>query len=81
MAELEAAGIDVLHDDRDERAGAKFATMDVIGIPYQLIIGPKGVKAGEVEIKVRRGGERRTVAIGAAVGEIAAAVKAQRHLA
>ena len=81
VAELEAAGIDVLHDDRDERAGAKFATMDVIGIPYQLIIGPKGVKAGEVEIKVRRGGERRTVAIGAAVGEIAAAVKAQRHLA
>ncbi len=58
---LEAAGIEVLVDDRDERPGAKFATMDVIGIPYQLIVGPKGVKAGEVEIKARRDGARRTL--------------------
>ncbi len=81
MAKLEAAGIDVLYDDRDERAGAKFATMDVIGIPYQLIIGPKGVKAGEAEIKVRQGGERRTVPMDGAVNEIIAAVQAARNLA
>ncbi|MFM9938954.1 MAG: proline--tRNA ligase [Hyphomicrobiaceae bacterium] len=81
MAKLEAAGIDVLYDDRDERAGAKFATMDVIGIPYQLIIGPKGVKAGEAEIKVRKGGERKTVPMDGAVNEIIAAVKAARMLA
>ena len=81
VAKLEAAGIDVLYDDRDERAGAKFATMDVTGIPYQLIIGPKGVKAGEAEIKVRKGGERKTVPMDGAVNEIVAAVKAQRLLA
>jgi prolyl-tRNA synthetase len=81
VAKLEAAGIDVLYDDRDERAGAKFATMDVTGIPYQLIIGPKGVKASEAEIKVRKGGERKTVPMDGAVNEIVAAVKAQRLLA
>ena len=56
---LQAAGIDVLYDDTDERAGAKFATMDLIGIPYQLIVGPKGVKGGEAEIKNRKTGERQ----------------------
>jgi prolyl-tRNA synthetase len=60
---LEAAGIEVLYDDTDERAGAKFATMDLIGIPYQVIVGPKGVKAGEIEIKDRRTGERETLPI------------------
>ncbi len=78
---LEAAGIDVLYDDRDERAGAKFATADVIGIPYQLIIGPKGVKAGEVEIKVRKTGERKTAPTTAGVAELIAAVTRERNLA
>jgi len=81
VAKLEAAGIDVLYDDRDERAGAKFATMDLIGIPYQLIIGPKGVKAGEAEIKIRKGGERRTVAMDKAVDEVISLVTAARNLA
>ncbi len=58
---LEAAGLDVLLDDTDERAGAKFATMDLIGIPYQVIVGPKGVKAGEIEIKDRKTGARETL--------------------
>src|SRR5438552_2073672 len=44
MSRLEKSGISVLYDDTDERAGAKFATMDLIGLPYQLIVGPKGVK-------------------------------------
>ena len=78
---LEAAGIEVLVDDRDDRPGAKFATMDLIGCPYQLIVGPKGVKAGEVEIKVRRDGARRTLAPDAAVAALVAEVTAGRRLA
>ena len=41
----------MLYDDRDERAGAKFATMDLIGLPWQVIVGPKGLAEGEVEVK------------------------------
>ena len=41
-AELQSAGLSVLYDDRDERAGAKFADMDLIGLPWQIIVGPKG---------------------------------------
>jgi len=76
---LESAGVDVLCDDRDERAGAKFATMDLIGIPFQLIVGPKGAKAGEVELKVRKGGERRNLPLDRAVAEVAALIKAARN--
>ena len=50
---LTARGVEVLHDDRDERPGAKFATADLIGIPYQVLIGPKGLAAGTVEVKTR----------------------------
>jgi prolyl-tRNA synthetase len=81
VKQLEQAGVDVLYDDRDERAGAKFATMDLIGIPYQIIIGPKGIKSGEAEIKVRKGGERRTVALDGAAAEVIDAIEARRHLA
>ena len=80
-AKLVAAGIEVLVDDRDDRPGAKFATMDLIGCPYQLIVGPKGVKAGEVEVKSRRGGERRTLAPDAAIQALAAEIRAARNLA
>ena len=51
------AGIEVLMDDRDERAGAKLATMELIGLPWQIVIGPRGVKNGVVEVKQRQGGE------------------------
>jgi prolyl-tRNA synthetase len=78
---LVAAGIDVLLDDRDERAGAKFASMDLIGIPYQLIVGPKGLKTGEVEIKTRKGGARETLSLDAAMKKLVDAVKSQRLLA
>ncbi|MBX3530718.1 MAG: proline--tRNA ligase [Rhizobiaceae bacterium] len=54
----EAAGLDVLYDDTDQRAGAKFATADLIGVPWQVIVGPRGVAAGEVEVKRRATGER-----------------------
>ena len=60
---LTAAGLDVLYDDTDQRAGGKFATADLIGLPRQVIVGPRGVAAGEIEIKNRRTGERETVAI------------------
>lgn len=57
-AKLQAAGVEVLYDDRDERGGAKFATADVIGLPWQLVLGPKGLAAGVVELKSRRTGEK-----------------------
>jgi len=60
---LVAKGITVLHDDRDIRPGGKFADMDLIGIPWQVIIGPKGIAAGKVEIKNRKTGQREEVPI------------------
>jgi len=58
---LRSAGVQVLYDDTDERAGAKFSTMDLIGLPWQLIVGPKGIEKGEYEIKNRASGERETM--------------------
>jgi prolyl-tRNA synthetase len=75
---LKSAGIDVLYDDRDQPAGAKFAAADLIGIPYQLIVGPRGLKNGEVEIKHRKTGERETVALGEAVGRLQALITPAR---
>jgi prolyl-tRNA synthetase len=60
-AKLGRAGVEVLYDDTDERAGAKFSTMDLIGLPWQVIVGPKGVAAGEFEIKERATGKRETM--------------------
>ncbi len=57
-AELTDRGVDVLYDDRDERPGAKFATMDLIGIPWQVVVGPKGLAEGKVEVKRRADGTR-----------------------
>ena len=59
---LEASGLTVLYDDRDERPGAKFATADLIGLPWQVVVGPRGLAEGKVEIKRRAGGERESVA-------------------
>ena len=61
--QLGNAGLDVLYDDRSEGAGAKFASADLIGIPFQLIIGPRGAKSGEAEIKNRKTAERRNVPV------------------
>ncbi|MQT12272.1 proline--tRNA ligase [Segnochrobactrum spirostomi] len=65
--QLEAAGLEVLTDDADTRAGAKFATMDLIGLPWQLIVGPRGLAAGEVELKRRATGERETLPLESAL--------------
>jgi prolyl-tRNA synthetase len=55
--QLTAAGLDVLYDDTDERAGAKFATMELIGLPWRITVGPRGLKNGVVELTSRRTGE------------------------
>src|SRR5262249_43793471 len=55
---LSAKGIDVLYDDTDQRPGAKFATADLIGIPWQVQIGPRGLAEGKVEVKRRSDGNR-----------------------
>jgi prolyl-tRNA synthetase len=61
--ELGDAGRDVLYDDRDERPGGKFATADLIGVPWQVLIGPKGLAEGKVELKHRATGEREHLAL------------------
>jgi len=63
QARLEAAGRSVLHDDRDARGGEKFATMDLIGLPWAVTVGPKGVAAGTVEVKRRATGEKQEVSM------------------
>ncbi|MDE0944357.1 MAG: proline--tRNA ligase [Alphaproteobacteria bacterium] len=67
---LGAAGVEVLLDDTDGRAGGKFATMDLIGLPWQLIVGPRGLKSGVVELKERRTGERQELSIEAAINAL-----------
>ncbi|WP_337185397.1 proline--tRNA ligase [Phenylobacterium sp.] len=67
---LSEAGIDPLYDDRDDRPGAKFAATDLVGIPWQLIVGPKGVAEGVVELKRRGTGERQTLSLDAAIKAI-----------
>ena len=66
-AKLQDAGIEVLYDDRDERAGTKFNDMDLIGLPWQLVIGPRGLGKGVVELKRRAGGEREELSLEAAL--------------
>jgi prolyl-tRNA synthetase len=79
--ELQRAGLSVLYDDTGERAGAKFASMDLIGLPFQLIVGPKGLKSGEVEVKDRKTGARETISREAALKRLVEQVGAQRMLA
>src|SRR5277367_4204541 len=67
---LARAGIETLYDDREDRPGAKFATMDLIGLPHQVIVGPKSLAEGKVEIKDRRSGERELVSLEAAIAQL-----------
>ena len=69
---LRANGLDPLYDDRDERAGAKFATMDLIGLPWRITVGPRGLKAGTVELTSRRTGESEEISPEAAIDRIVA---------
>lgn len=67
---LVAAGLEPLYDDREERAGAKFATMDLIGLPWRITVGPRGLKKGVVELTCRRSGESEELSPEAAVARI-----------
>ena len=60
---LTEAGIDVLYDDLDENPGSKFARADLIGVPYQIVVGPRGLKEGSVEFKSRKTGDHTSVPI------------------
>ncbi|MHA7772995.1 proline--tRNA ligase [Roseibium sp. M-1] len=73
-AKLEAAGIEVLYDDTDTRAGAKFATMDLIGLPYQVVAGPRGLKDGLLEVKDRATGEKEMLSPEATINKLTAAL-------
>ncbi len=65
-----AAGLDPLYDDRDERAGGKFATMDLIGLPWRITVGPRGLKNGVVELTSRRTGETEEMSPEAALAKV-----------
>jgi len=79
---LQAAGVSVLYDDRDDRAGAKFAAMDLIGLPWQIIVGPKGLTSGEVELKERATGARHSLTFESALNRLVqSATEARREAA
>ncbi|MDG1417659.1 MAG: proline--tRNA ligase [Maricaulis sp.] len=65
------AGLEPLYDDTGNRPGAKFASADLIGLPYQLIIGPRGLKEGKIEVRVRRSGEVHELSVEDAVARLA----------
>jgi len=69
-AKLSAAGVEVLYDDRDERAGVKFADLDLIGLPWQLVAGPKGLAQGLVELKNRATGEKHELSVDSALARL-----------
>ncbi|MBN8182779.1 proline--tRNA ligase [Roseibium aggregatum] len=73
-AKFEAAGIEVLYDDTDTRAGAKFATMDLIGLPFQVVAGPRGLKDGLLEVKDRATGEKEMLSPEATLNKLTAAL-------
>ncbi len=70
---LGAAGVDPLYDDKADRGGVKFSRMDLIGLPYQIVVGPRGLKDGIVEVKDRATGERQSLSPDAAVAFVSAA--------
>jgi len=71
-AKLNAADIETLFDDRDERGGVKLGSMDLIGLPWQLVVGPRGVASGTVELKRRSTGEREELSIESALARLTA---------
>lgn len=76
--DLTSTGVDVLIDDRAERPGVKFNDAELIGIPYRITVGPRGLGNGIVELAERRSGDKRDLEIGAAAGEVARLVGENR---
>jgi prolyl-tRNA synthetase len=77
-AELEKAGIEVLYDDRDERPGVKFKDADLVGIPYRIAVGKKGIAEGVVELKARRAPEVTKIKLDEAVKAVVEKVERER---
>ena len=71
-ARLRGAGLDTLYDDRDESAGAKFAAMDLVGLPWQVVLGPRGLAAGTIELKSRATGAKEELTAEAAINKLTA---------
>ena len=71
MADLEAAGVDVLYDDRDERPGVKFKDADLLGVPVRVNVGEKSLAKGAIEVKLRKTGEMRTAPVAEASKAVA----------
>jgi prolyl-tRNA synthetase len=68
---LKDAGVEVLYDDRDERGGVKLGTMDLIGLPWQVIVGPRGIANGVIELKRRATGEREELSVESVLARLA----------
>ena len=68
--ELIRAGVEVLYDDRDERGGVKLGSMDLIGLPWQVVVGPRGIASGTVELKRRSTGEREELSLESALARL-----------
>ena len=71
-AALQSAGIEVLYDDRDERGGVKLGSMDLIGLPWQIVVGPRGIASGTVELKDRRTGDKEELSTEAVLARLTA---------
>ena len=71
-AQLREAGVETLYDDRDERGGVKLGSMDLIGLPWQVIVGPRGIAGGTVELKRRSSGERQELSVESALARLTA---------
>ena len=71
-AKLKAANVETLYDDRDERGGVKLGSMDLVGLPWQIVIGPRGIAAGTVELKNRATGEREDLSAESALARLVA---------
>jgi prolyl-tRNA synthetase len=69
-AKLQKAKVEVLYDDRDTRAGEKFAEMDLIGLPWQVVVGPRGAAQGKVEFTNRRTGEKQEISADEALNRL-----------
>ena len=67
---LTKSGVDTLYDEREESPGAKFAAMDLIGLPWQVVVGPRGLKQGVVELKERKTGAKQELSLDAAVARL-----------
>ena len=68
--QLRGVGIETLYDDRDERGGVKLGSMDLIGLPWQVVLGPRGIAAGTVELKRRSTGEREEISLESALARL-----------